>query len=426
MVRDFRSTANRPRHAREAELASAWENQRFPQSGLTTTAGVDVTVTDPGQRNTDSGPDFMDAVVRFGAGPFERGPVELHRRPSDWRAHGHDSDSAYSAILLHVVAESMGLTELAGRPLLELRATGRPRRSPPAVLHAPRRELERFGDARFDGAAARVEGDIAAVGPEQALYEGLLSALGYLKNQDGFRELARTAPFDFLHRHASDARTPAERDRRLGGLLFGAAGLLPSLDPDGGLRRAPDPYTSGLEDAWSRFGDGRRLPSGTWRTFRVRPDNAPIRRVAAAVELVSGWLDRDLMDRLASAAASRDARRIARAVVAELVIGARGYWANRRHFGIDRAGARSAALVGRSRAIEAATNVALPFLAALGDWRGDRSLEVAARAAYRALPAAPENAVAAWAIPRSLSRPQAPRLSARQQQGLLHLAKERL
>ena len=425
MVVRRRPTPSTARHATEAELASTWENRRFPRSGLATTSGVDVVVTDPGQRNTDSGPDFIDAVLRFGAGPFERGPVELHRRPSDWRAHGHDGDAAYSAILLHVVAESRGLTELAGRPLLELPAARRRGGAPPTPVRASRRELELQGDARFDGAAARIEGDIAAVGPEQALYEGLLGALGYAKNEDGFRELARIAPFAFLHWHASNARTAAERDRRLGGLLFGAAGLLPSLDASAG-GGAPDRETSGLEDSWSRFGDGRSLPPGTWRTFRVRPDNTPVRRVAAAVRLASGWLERDLTERLAAAAAQGEARRAARAVAAELVIEARGYWATRRRFGTKRAGARPAALVGWGRAREMAANVVLPFLAALGDWRGDGALEEAARAAYRAMPAPPDNAVAAWAMPRALSRAGAPRLTARQQQGLLHLAKERL
>ena len=411
--------------ALEEELARRWVTRSFPSRGLRTTSGEDVTVADPGQQNTDSGPDFTAAILRFGKGPFERGPVELHRRPSDWRAHGHDSDIAYSAILLHVVADASGHHEIAGRPIVELLTS-----SPLAGHDGTRRlvsaqELEQLGDARLEATSARLEGDIAALGPEQTLYEGLLGALGYTKNITGFVDLARSVPFQVLLELGSGL--PPGHVSRIGGLLFGAAGFLPSQRNGRSIHRIPDTYTTQIEEAWLRYGHMTSLPAETWSSFRVRPDNSPVRRVGAAVELTSSWVTTDLIERLVRTTSLKDPRRIARAAIRTIELVSEGYWGRRRDFGVVRSGGRGAALIGQDRAFEMVANVALPFLIALADWRGDRSLEAAARAAFAAMPAAPDNSLTRWATARSLAPAGFPKpLTARQQQGLLQLTQARV
>ncbi len=414
------------REVAETDLARAWASNRFPWSGLQTVTGIEVTVAGPGQQNSDSGPDFLDAVIRFADGPFERGPVELPRRPSDWRAHGHESDLAYSNILLHVVVHVDGHGQIAGRPIVELPMNGPGRSSTTATPRVSIRQLERLGDARFDAFSAQLEGDIAAVGPAQTLYEGLMGALGYSKNSESFRELARLVPFTVLQEFGSSLPTQRERELRIAGLLFGAAGLLPTQrrsEPRG----IPDPYSKEVVDVWTHLGDGRSLPSEVWRTFRVRPDNAPVRRIGAAASMVSRWLANDLVHRMVGLAQQDDARRAAMSLVRTLGIGAEGYWGARRDFRTLRPRGLPAALIGRSRALEITTSVALPFLLALADWNADRLLETRVRSMFAALPAGPANSLARWAAPRSLAPAlRRQRLTARQQQGLLFLAKARI
>ncbi|MCH7575137.1 MAG: DUF2851 family protein [Candidatus Marinimicrobia bacterium] len=60
-------------------------------------------VVHPGRHNGGAGPDFLDAVLRFPDGKLRRGDVEIHFSRSGWRAHGHQLDPRYAAVMAHVV-----------------------------------------------------------------------------------------------------------------------------------------------------------------------------------------------------------------------------------------------------------------------------------------------------------------------------------
>ena len=79
------------KHVPETVLSRIWEEQRFRAECLRTLDGLDVQIIRRGQRNTDNGPDFRQALIRIGQQVYA-GDVELHLEITDWRAHGHDHD----------------------------------------------------------------------------------------------------------------------------------------------------------------------------------------------------------------------------------------------------------------------------------------------------------------------------------------------
>ena len=88
----------------EQLLHYTWKHKLFPLKDLTTNDGQFVEIIDPGLHNRNAGPDFFNAKVRIGTTMWV-GNVEIHDKSSDWYQHGHDKDSSYDNVVLHVAAE---------------------------------------------------------------------------------------------------------------------------------------------------------------------------------------------------------------------------------------------------------------------------------------------------------------------------------
>ena len=211
LAEERRSYGSRPRVSRPAPLlperllARLWRAKEG--RSLRTVDGRRVQVLYTGRPAPGHGPDFQDAVVRMDGGRTS-GNVELHRKPSDWRVHGHDADPAYDSVMLHVVAQAEG----AGPdlPLAELNGAG-PREALEAPLMAQlarassselRQALVRSGMARFRERVQAASRSVGESGAEQALHEAVFDALGYAENRAPFRWLARAVPAKTLRQLA--------------------------------------------------------------------------------------------------------------------------------------------------------------------------------------------------------------------------------
>jgi len=75
---------------------------RLLENNLRTTDGQQLEIIKPGDQNSDSGPDFFNAMIDLG-GTKWAGNVECHLKASDWFKHGHHTDASYDNIILHVV-----------------------------------------------------------------------------------------------------------------------------------------------------------------------------------------------------------------------------------------------------------------------------------------------------------------------------------
>jgi hypothetical protein len=389
--------------------------------------GVPVTVIFQGRAGRGPGPDFRGAVIAGPSGVPLRGDVELHVRSSSFRAHGHERDPAYARVILHVVFEddTGADTPLPGggsAPVVALAPwVARRARELESWLERPLlwREpchdavmrmgvdgagaaLEAEGDRRFEAKVARARESVRAAGVDGALYEGLLEALGYGGNAPPMLALARLLPWPRLRDQAGGDRGAIEA------LLLGSAALLPSQR---GHRGPMDAHVAALEE---RFAKGR-LPSlapGIWKTWGVRPENAPARRVAAAAALVARAGEPSALLAIA------DARTVNEAI-APLCISAEGYWL--RHHDVCAGPCRlPAGFVGRSRALEIVVNVVLPVACAAGD----AALAGRARELFGRLPRPAAYGATRFIEEALASEGMRVPVNARRAQGLLSLQRE--
>ncbi len=347
----------------EADLSSIWQGQRYPPGALSGPGGEAVTVLYPGRKGGGPGPDFRDAVVRVG-GEERIGDVELHVRATSYQQHGHHLDPAYDRVVLHVVFEDDGggATSLACGERVPIAAfapwvTARSAdiaawlQAPPlwsepcrgaAARLGPGRvaeEVRAAGVARFRGRGLALSAAVAREGPDEALWQAILDALGYGGDRDGFRRLGRALPAALL---SQIAPAGVEREDIIFAALLAVAGLAPAPDL---ASRLPPPLAPAL------------------RPLASRPANRPERRLAAAAAIFAAR---------GGSLSGRAAASVAGAGDAASLIHA---WSPR---------PRSGAAIGAARASELLLNAVLPFVAATVPELSERCLALAA-----ALPALP-------------------------------------
>ncbi len=421
----------------EAHVAGWWRNGELGR--VVTLDGRELQMLYPGRPAPGSGPDFRDAVLMTPAGELVRGDVEVHVRRSDWRAHGHHLDSRYERVVLHLFlsghdASGAGPEPAPGAQEVRLDAPPSPAmHAPRAALHGrgggvvaaplqrllelPRRRLEQALDEAGDRRFLRKAGAMLALmrkgDSEDVLYSSLLEALGYSRNRAPMLRLARGLPLAAL-RPAAGNRTDS---LSLEALLLGAAGLLPHLrgphrlTPEGAERAAA------LADVWTGAGLRPVVAAVEWERVGIRPQNAPVRRLAGAgVILARHWREglQNALRRLSLEAAPAEIRQAFQAMD-------ENFWAAHLDFHLPAFGAP--ALVGAGRAGEILVNVLLPHLYASAHLAGDGALRRRAMQLFRDAPPSPDNEVTrevkALIAASKGGRPVVN--SARRQQGLIHV-----
>ncbi len=90
---------------REDLVSFIWKFQYFNKNQLRTVASQTLEIIQVGQENRNTGPDFFNAQVVIDNQKWA-GNVELHVNASDWYVHGHEKDTNYDNVILHVVWEN--------------------------------------------------------------------------------------------------------------------------------------------------------------------------------------------------------------------------------------------------------------------------------------------------------------------------------
>lgn len=247
-----------------------------------------------------------------------------------------------------------------------------------------------------------------------------MGALGYSKNTLPFLELARRVPLAVLESLAQSGISDEESLMRQQALLLGTAGLLPPQRPQRQRSdRTENLWAVKLERHWVGSGHDGTMPAESWDLCKIRPNNSPLRRLAAMSELVFRYRETGLMNGLLGLVKAAPLSDGHNCLEKGLLVAGAGYRAN--HFGlISQNRVRSPALLGTGRAADINVNVLLPFTLAWSLFNCQPELGDKALALYCAYPRLMANSIerhmmAQLGLARGLVN------SARRQQGLLHI-----
>jgi hypothetical protein len=422
----------------ESRVVKIWQDCLTGRNDLFTEDKKRIEVVYPGRLNDDRGADLRDAVITSGH-CLRKGEVEIHVRSSSWWGHKHHQDPLYNGVILHVVyrhdtAAVVTLQNGCEVPTLALEKyvsnTGPFSRRPLPCRKTidPQDQafigeiLNRAGDNRFATKLTEFQEALSRVGAEQALYRGIMAALGYIKNKIPMIELARRLPLSMLMAAVPAEITDEECLVKYQALLIGTAGLLPSQH--GGQCWPEYPYTGWierLEDAWAALGQADTMLASDWHSFKIRPNNLPRRRLAAMSYLLGRYRENGLLPVLIGEVENVSPERNYLGLRDWLLVNTAGFWEENLDFGLP-ARRITPALLGEDRAGIIVVNVLLPLAAAwaqaaLRPKLAEKVLEI-----YHRYPALAENTVEKH-MRRQLGIAGCSVSSAQRQQGLLHIYK---
>jgi hypothetical protein len=384
----------------------------------------------PGRSSNNSGCDFKDAVFGLN-GRIISGNVEVHVKSSQWQSHGHHQDPKYNNIVLHVVWQQDSLTPTLlqnGRaiptvclgsfitsPLDELNdLSANPPCSCPAVRRYSNNDnlykvLTTAGMKRFRSKITSFRKALNKEDAGQVAYRGIARALGYAQNAEPCQELARRLPI--IHLLEKDKPTT---DAAMQALLLGHAGLLPFQRH----RSVKDTEAIKLQKIWLSTGTTETMMESDWCFFRVRPDNFPTRRLIALSYLISRYRQSGLIQGILQLVEKAPAGTERRWLENGLAVAGHGYWQNHLDFGVF--AGRASALIGYEKAVAIVINTILPFAAAWAELDSEPKLKKKAIEIYRHYPGSGDNELTTY-MKQQLKLGTDTRLSACQQQGLIHL-----
>lgn len=279
----------------ELYIQRAWQHQLFEKEGLCTTHGEQIEVVHPGYFHRDSGPDFFHAHIRIG-GTLWAGNVEIHHKSSEWYQHGHDRQSSYNNVILHVVLdEDKTVYRNNGEVLpcfimhmlpeythvLEswkhsnhwLRCGVKNSQISGLSFHFM---LQRLAIERLESKSQEMKRMLKWSHNDwrHVFYYLLARSFGGRINSEPMEQLARTISLSVLSKELGD------RDN-LEALFFGQAGLLPNNSLDKWVQKLSQKYRF-LQNKYGLF----PMNSGVWKFMRTRPMNFPTVRIAQFVSLL--------------------------------------------------------------------------------------------------------------------------------------------
>ena len=288
----------------EQLLHYVWRHKMFPPTDLFTSDGKSVEVIDVGLHNRNAGPDFFNAKVKID-GTLWVGNVEIHNKSHEWYVHGHDHDSAYNNVVLHVVGEiDRDVITCDGKFLPQLQI------DVPQVVRDNYEELMKTDEyppcyrlipslskltihswmaalqtERLEQKTVAIDARVARANGswEAGYFVTLARNYGFGINGDAFEAWAHSIPLSAVDHHRDDLF-------QIEAIFMGQAGLLE-------LDRVPEHYQKDAlnERYFARLRNEyqylahkfslKPMDSTMWRFMRLRPQNFPHIRISQLANL---------------------------------------------------------------------------------------------------------------------------------------------
>jgi hypothetical protein len=425
----------------EKQAALIW--QQMAGKELLSTEDIPIRVIYPGKTNNDNGPDFRDAVI-VNHSDLNKGDIEVHVKSSDWYSHEHQADAEYNNVILHVVMwhDCNSATLLQNGKVIPVLSLAKALRHQPYLLpyklpcfqildHMDcqnlKKALNTAGEQRFVQKAMRFQCRIPGValgsaraGEEtgQALFRGMMRALGYAKNTKPFEDLADRVPLNFIESQQGLSLKQA--------LLLGTAGLLPSQRMANKSSKRPvlgltmETEVRELEQIWQSAPKKiKSMRESDWSLSHIYPNNSPVRRIVAQVYLLERYCEERLLPGIVQLVKQAPLLQGHRMLESGLTVAGDGYWRNHFDFHV-RSRTTMSALLGTSKAGEIVVNVVLPFVFWWGKVINEPKLVKKAMSLYANYPKLAENEITRH-MARQLCLEGQSNLTACQQQGLIHI-----
>ena len=280
-------------------LHYVWQHKKMTLKSLKTTTQELVTLKAVGLPNSNSGPDFFNALLTIGT-QLWAGNVEIHVKSSDWYVHHHETDAAYDNVILHVVWDhniEVFRNDNTPIPTLELKHFILPNtlRNYEALFHKKKKWIpcqdsiatvdaftvdhwmERLYLERLELKCLGVENQLldSKYNWEAVLFWQLAKSFGLKVNGDAFLSISKSIDFSVIQKVKHDPRS-------LEALLLGQSGLLNTT--------SEHTYLLELKSIYAFLKNKFTLSTtGTFpvRFFRLRPSNFPTIRLAQLADVYS-------------------------------------------------------------------------------------------------------------------------------------------
>lgn len=284
----------------EEFLQYIWKYSLFNKNKLAADTGDKVEILNPGEHNTNAGPDFLNVTAKIGNTKWV-GNAEIHINSSDWNKHNHINNKSYDNVILHVVYNNdLTIRRTSGEiiPTLELKFDHSLYDNYSRLISNEQwipcqNEIHKVDEFYIDYwlnilLADRLESKIGSISEtlkttrnnwEETFYIHLTKSYGFKINSLPFEMLAKSLPLKYLSRHKNSLF-------QVEALLFGQAGFL----SDNILF---DNYYEKLKTEYNYLRKKfqlRPLDKHIWKFMRLRPGNFPTVRIAQFAAMIHNYM----------------------------------------------------------------------------------------------------------------------------------------